>query len=439
METEILIDEKYQILYDTPPQIRFVLVYGPRGSGKSFEVSRAAMVSLDAMEYCRGFLMRNVLDTVRDSIFQDCKDRIEEMGLDYYVIDSGGNMRIQNGQNFFKGRGFKKSSGSDTAKNKSLAGYNRIIIEESEEIEKDDFYSLDLSLRTTKGQVLVCLVFNPMEKGHWILDDWFDLLPATLELVEKHYGIKLINVPEDKLDGYFVMVPKSSKNDTAYIFSSYHTNIENLDPNTVRRMESFRETDLDYYLHKIIGLVPSMKTGLVFKNWRVCTKEEFDSIPGNEYFGLDWGFSQHPSAAVRVRKHNNILGIRKVFYEKGLTNPKIAEILKDDEFKNAKWIADPAEPKSIRELTDLGLWVVGAEKGQDSVRHGIDYLDNFDEILICEDSPEIVEEFSNYSWKLNRLKEPTGEPIDEFNHAIDAVRYATEALQRQYNILDYFS
>lgn len=412
IEVTVKKNSKYRVLYDTPSNVRYILVYGPRGSGKSYRVSQAAMLWMDQPEYCRGFLMRNVLDTVRTSIFQDCQDRTSEMELPYKILDSGPSMKIERGQNSFSGRGFKKSSGNDTAKNKSLAGYNRVIIEEAEEIDKHDFYALDLSLRTTKGQVLIVLIFNPPEKGHWILDEWFNLLPD----------------PEN--DGYFIMEPKQGRDDTAYIFSNYHDNVKNLDPNTVKRMESFEKSDYDYWLHKIVGRVPSLKSGLIFKNWRVCTREEYDNLEGNTHYGLDWGYTLDPTAPVEVKKQNNILGIKSLLYRTGLTNPMIAELLHD--YKDKEFVADSSEPKSIDELNDAGMWVVSANKGPDSVRHGIQFLQQF-ELWICEDSPEVIEEFSNYSWKTNRLKEPTGEPEDKWNHGIDAVRYATEKLQQSYD------
>lgn len=402
LEVVVKKSSKYRVLYHTPRNVRYILLYGPRASGKSFQASRAAIVHMTSKPYFRGFMMRNILDTVRDSVFQDCVDRISELSLPLQVVES--NLLIRHGENELKGRGFKKSSGSDTAKNKSLAGRNFVLIEEAEELDADDFYQLDLSLRTVKGQVTVVLVFNPPQKGHWILRDWFNLTPDP-------------DYPE-----FFHMAPRTDRKDTAYIFSNYKDNLKHLDPNVVQRMERFKETDLEYYLHKIVGLVPSGKTGRVFKQYSTISSQDFDKLAYSSLYGLDFGYSADPAACVEVKRHNNKLYIRERLYDTGLTNPALYERLK---WITSEITADSAEQKSIQELSDLGLFIKGAAKGSDSVRNGIQRIQQH-EIYICEDSRNVMAEFENYTWKLDKNKEPTDIPIDKHNHAIDALRYALE-------------
>lgn len=416
-------DSKYKVLYDTPKNIRYILVYGGRAAGRSFQASRSEVVNLLTKEYYRGFLMRNVLDQVRDSIYQDCLDRISELDLPTQSIES--NLILKYSNNQLKGRGFRKSSGTDTAKNKSVAGINTITIEEAEEADKDDFNQLDLSLRTTKGQVIIKLLFNPPVKGHWILREWFDLIPATKENAINYFGNCWFNdVPEAALESFFLTIPKN-RSDTHYIFGTYLDNVKNLDSNTVRKMESFKESEVDYYLHKICGLVPSGKIGRVIKKYSLISVEEWNKLDYPSYFGLDFGFTNDPTAAVETKIHNKNLYIREILYETRLTNPLIADKLKEI---TKEIIADSAEPKSIQELKDLGLFVTAAEKGPDSVRAGIQRLEQYN-IFICTDSKNAQFEAENYVYKLDKNKEPTNEPIDLFNHIWDAVRYS---ISKQY-------
>lgn len=404
LDIRIKKDSKYGVLYNTPSNIRYILLYGGRAAGRSFQGSRSAAINIGIKNYYRGFLMRNILDTVRDSIYQDCLDRIGELDLPVVSVES--NLLLRYGENQLKGRGFKKSSGADTAKNKSVAGVNTVFIEEAEEVSYEDFMQLDLSLRTVKGQVTIILMFNPPVKGHWILKEWFHLEPSA------------------EYEGYFVMVPRLDRNDTAYRFATYHENIVNLDVNVVSRMERLKETNLDYYLHKIMGLVPSGKTGRVFKQFSIIPKAQYDSLELTSYFGLDFGYSNDPTACIEVKAHNNNLYICQRLYQPGLTNPQIYEKL---EWIKDKITADSSEPKSIAELSDQGLYIVGAKKGTDSVNNGIQKIQQYN-IYITDDSTQTIDEFENYSWRLDKNKEPTDKPEDKYNHAIDALRYAVEEL-----------
>jgi phage terminase large subunit len=400
IEVKVKKTSKWRQLYAPEPHIRYILLYGPRMGGKSYKASHASVIHMTSWNYYRAYIMRNVLDNVRDSIFQDCSDRIVGLGIPAQIIES--NLTIRWGQNEMKGRGFKKSSGNDTAKQKSLAGRNVVIIEEAEEVSKDDFTQLDLSLRTTKGQVIVILVFNPPEKGHWILNDWFDLRPD-----EEH-------------SDFFHMQPKNRK-DTAYIFCNYKDNLEHLDPNVIVRAERLKETDLEYYLHKIVGLVPSGKTGRVFKTYNTISIEEYEQLPYEKRYGMDFG-SNDPTTLQEVMVHDKNIYIRSKFYQSGMNFDHIVEKIKDIK---QKIIADSQAKQTIDSLNARNCWVTSSKKGADSVVTGIKKISSYN-IYICEDSSGTIEEFNNYCWKQDRSGLPTDTPEDKNNHAIDAIRYAIE-------------
>lgn len=179
----------------------------------------------------------------------------------------------------------------------------------------------------------------------------------------------------------------------------------------------------DEQFWKVYGLgeVGSME-GVIFNNW-----ETVDSIPDVgkwSAFGLDFGFTNDPTAIVRVVYQGGDLWIEELCFEPGLTNPDIVEKLKSvgvgtlDDI-----IADSSEPKSIAEIRRGGFRACrGVKKGPDSITNGIDILKRY-RIKIHKKSINLIEEFSNYQWFKTKDGEYLNKPIDNFNHGIDAIRY----------------
>lgn len=174
--------------------------------------------------------------------------------------------------------------------------------------------------------------------------------------------------------------------------------------------------DIDPELYKVYGRGQTGKIeGLVFRNW-----QESKEVPqGAEYIGtgMDFGFTNDPTAVVSVWKYNGELYLREELYKHGLTNYDIANHID----KKDKYIADSSEPKSIEELRRLGLKIEGADKGRDSVNSSIDILKRFKLNVIGQN---LSKELRAYKWKVDRrTNEPTNDPVDFMNHAIDALRY----------------
>jgi phage terminase large subunit len=158
---------------------------------------------------------------------------------------------------------------------------------------------------------------------------------------------------------------------------------------------------------------------MVFKRWNIC-----GSIPTDARLlarGLDFGFTNDPTAIVDVYQQDGKLWLQEVCYQRGLTNDRIADILRG---KEGWTIADSAEQKSITEIRNYGIRTIEpAVKGKDSIRAGIDILQRY-EIMITEDSPNVIAEFEQYKWKQDRITGASlNEPEDKNNHAIDAIRY----------------
>jgi phage terminase large subunit len=162
--------------------------------------------------------------------------------------------------------------------------------------------------------------------------------------------------------------------------------------------------------------------GAIFNNWEIV--EEVPKEAKLLAYGLDWGFSNDPTALVAVYKYNQDILIDELIYQTGLTNSKLVALMNElGVSKTIDIIADSSDPKSIQDLEDMGFGnIYGAKKGQDSVNFGINKLQEF-KILITQRSKNAKKEFQNYRWDVDRNGKSIGKPVDDFNHIIDPLRY----------------
>lgn len=400
----------YKPLFTDKP--RYFICMGGRASGRSYAASQYAMLHLMADDYFRCAIMRFVLSDIRNSIFQEIRDRIEENEIDKIIEIKENSLEFKFKKNKINGMGFRKSSGDQKAKLKSLANYNCVIIEEADEVAEEDFNQLDDSLRTMKSDITIILLLNPPDRNHWIIKRWFNLFPA-------------------EADGFYRAELKSTETDTRYIHGTYLDNIRNLNQKTVSNFERYEKSNPDHYNNMILGLISEGARGRIFKNWKIISDKEFEELPYDSYYGLDFGYSNDPAALLEIKQHNDKIWIKELLYEVGLTNTgkkgnSLSERFSDLGLTEISVIwADSAEPKSIDELCQDNWDVRPAPKGQDSVRAGIDWFLG-KEVFYTESSKNIDIETHEYKWALDKNKEPTNKPIDDFNHAMDAGRYGTQ-------------
>lgn len=389
---------------------RYILLWGGRGRGGSFFGTDYFLHLITQPYYFRGYFMREIQSDIRQSLYQDFKDRLDDSGLSedgFNISDHLMKVEELSYGNVIESKGFKKSQGSQTAKMKSIAGATHILIEEAEEIGEDDFKQLDDSVRTTKAEVKIILLFNPPHKDHWIIKRWF-------------------NLEESDYKGYYNAIPKDD-HDLLAIHSTYEDNIKNLNESTIfnyafRYKQDYEKRGDEYYPINVLGLVSEGKKGRVFQG---CKWKRIDAMPGihEKKYCLDFGFGGDPLSLIEREAHNNKRYYDELIHETGITNYKLSErmmslgISKQDDI-----IADSAEAKSIQELRDMGWNVIPAEKGPGSINAGINKLRSLD-IHVTEDSSNIWKEYENYTWKLDRNKNPTDSPIDDWNHAMDGMRY----------------
>ena len=154
----------------------------------------------------------------------------------------------------------------------------------------------------------------------------------------------------------------------------------------------------------------------MFSNWK-----QIDKIPEDAKLvglGLDFGYTNDPTACVEVYQWNGKRILNERIYEKGLSNQQIASRLP----KDVIIYADSAEPKSIDEIRRHGVRIKGATKGKDSIVFGIQAMQN-QEYLVTSNSTNLIKELRGYIWMTDKSGQSLNRPIDDFNHAIDAWRY----------------
>lgn len=378
---------------------------GGRGAGRSTVASQYANAKLVSDEYFRCAIMRLVLGDIRNSIYREITDRAEENGILDKLHINDSQMVIEYGTNTINAVGFKKSSGQQKAKLKSLANYNAIIIEEADEIGEADFMQLDDSLRTLKGDILIIILLNPPAKDHWIIKRWFDLLPS---------GQK----------DFYIPILKPEITDTLFIRTNWKDNRENIAVEAAERYQNYQFTKPDHFYNMVEGFVPETVKGKIYSGW-----QQIDDIPFEarlDRYGLDFGYTNDPSAIIAIYYYNGGYILDEVAFAQELSNKNIADIILSQQ--KALVIADSAEPKSIDEIRRLGVTILPASKGAGSVNQGIQYVQS-QKISVTRRSVNIWTEYNNYAWFVDKEDNTLNEPKDIYNHSMDAIRYAIASIK----------
>lgn len=162
--------------------------------------------------------------------------------------------------------------------------------------------------------------------------------------------------------------------------------------------------------------------GRIYTNWEII--EEIPHFARLERRGLDFGYTTDPTAIVDIYKYNNGFILDEQCYLKGLSNKRIADLLNGLHENKTLVYADCAEPKSIQEIRDFGVNILPVTKGPDSIRQGIQFIQD-QKIYVTARSQNLLKEYRNYLWKVDNLGKTFSPniPIDYDNHLMDAIRY----------------
>ncbi len=384
-----MINPKFNIFHNNT---RYFLLTGGRGSGKSFAVALNTLIlSFDNKCQHKILFTRYTLKSASISIIPEFKEKIELMEWqDYFHITNNEITNLQT-QSKILFRGIKTSSGDQTANLKSLQGITTWVIDEAEEMmDEDIFDKIDFSVRQKGSKNRVIMIMNPSTKEHWIYQRFYESV-----------GIN---------SGFSGIL-----NETTYCHSTYLDNIDNLSQSFINRIKEMKERRPTKFKHTIEGAWLEKAEGVIFTNWKIG---KFKQV-GKNVFGQDYGFSNDPTTLVQtnIDKENKLIYVKLCFYQPKLTTSEIATL--NSKFANRDLIVgDSAEPRLISELTRNNN-IVAAIKGQGSITYGISLLQDYD-LIIDEESTDLIKELNNYCW----LEKKSQTPVDKFNHAIDALRYA---------------
>jgi phage terminase large subunit len=232
---------------------------------------------------------------------------------------------------------------------------------------------------------------------------------------------KFIYLDYNPTNEFWVHKELINQPDTDFIILTYKDN-EALQPSIVAEIEKakVKAKTSSYWDNwwKVYGLgqIGSLE-GVIFSNW-----QQIDNIPSDARligYGLDFGYTNDPTAVVEVYKLDNQRILNEIVYEKGLSNAQIAKRITT----KMPVYCDSAEPKSIAELRSYGLNASGVTKGADSIKFGIQTMQE-QSYLVTRHSTNVISELRKYAWdKDKRTGETLNKPIDDYNHAIDAIRY----------------
>nr|DAJ80202.1 MAG TPA: terminase large subunit [Caudoviricetes sp.] len=378
---------------------RYKAVKGSRASKKSSTQSLKVITEIIENPNINWLVVRKVERTLRDSCYAQLKWAIHRLKVDNFFKCSTSPLEITykpTGQKIlFRGLDDPLKVTSITVEVGSLC---RLWIEEAYEITSEDaFDRLDESIRGQLPEGMyhqVVLTFNPWSDRHWLKKRFFDEPSKNVLAMTTNYMCN-----EFLSEADLVLFEEMKKNPRRY-----------------------RTAGLGEW-----GIVE----GLVYENWeeRVFDVHEISIRPSvRSAFGMDFGYVNDPSTLFcgLVDTVAREIYVFDEMYEKGMSNEDIKERVSEMGYSKERIKADSAEPKSIAYLRKAGLTRIrAAKKGPDSIRAGISIIQDY-KIIIHPRCVNFITEISNYTWDKDKFDNPINKPIDDFNHLMDAMRYAME-------------
>lgn len=382
---------------------RYRVVKGSRASKKSKTTALWFIYSMIRYPSANLLVVRKVFRTLKDSCYSELRWAAERLGVAQHWEFRQSPLEMvykPTGQKiYFRGL-------DDPLKINSIAaasgGLCWLWVEEAYEIgSEDDFNMLDEAIRGGEAKGVfkqVTLTFNPWDERHWLKKRFFDVQETS---------------------------------DILALTRDYRCN-EFLDEADLKLFETMKKQNHRRY--RVAGLGEwGVNEGAVFVNW---SEERFDRCALakgqgiKRVFGLDFGYTNDPTAlfCALVDRMNFKIYVFDELYEKGLTNAMIAGRIRDLGYEGETIRADSAEPKSIDELRNLGIRRIrAAKKGPDSIRSGIQRIQNYS-IIIDPRCVNFIREIGGYVWEKDMTGRTLNRPLGGDDHLMDAMRYALEEL-----------
>lgn len=399
----IVPQEIYHPLYEDKEKF-IILITGGRGSGKSFNAStfieRLTFEMTPVEKIVHQILYtRYTMVSAGMSIIPEMMEKIDLDGTTKYFKTTKTDIVNKMTKSRIMFRGIKTSSGNQTAKLKSIQGITTFVCDEAEEwTSEDEFDKIMLSIRKKGIQNRIIIIMNPCDSNHFIYKKYIE---KTHKLVE--------------IDG--VQVQISTHPNVLHIHTTYFDNLENLSPEFLKEVEDIKVSNPEKYGHVVIGRWADVAEGAVFKKWGIV--KEFPQECKKVGIGQDFGFTNDPSAAVRCGIIDNRLYVDELFYETDMLSSAIANRLKPF---SMKVFADSQDPRLIQEIKNRGVNIYPVDKFPGSIKAGIDKIKDM-EFFVTECSYNIITELRKYVWDKDKDGNYINEPVDEYNHLMDAIRY----------------
>ena len=392
----IEVNDTFFELFGAPS--RYKVAYGGRRSGKSYFVSQA--LCLQAMQHVRKVLcIRKFGTSVRYSTWPRIQEALESLCIlsrsNVHIGDR--EIRLPNGSVFM-------FSGIDMPeKLKSAEGVTDVWMEEATELSELDFDTIDAGLSTQCDPPLsIWMTFNPIPSiagaRHWLQRRFVDKVPHEMSKVATQGNVSIMR--SWYLDN--VHCPKA----------------------TIDLLNSYKEDNPDLYRLWALGEFVAMRNAILDpKKIHVANAIPYEArLVGT---GVDFGFSADPATVVSVYAMDGALYVQEHLYATGLTNAELSNALEGAGLRKESTMltADSAEPKSIRELQQMGWTITGSEKGRDYKRSAANWLRGF-HLYITADSTHLLTEAASWSWKTDKDQNALPVVADGNDHCIDALIYA---------------
>ena len=379
---------------------RYKVIYGGRGSGKSFAIAEALLL-ISTTKKCLILCGREFQNSIRDSVHSLLKQRIEALGLNDEFEVTYDEIRNKHTESRFIFKGLRHNIDSI----KSTAGITHLWIEEADTLSKSSWETIKPTIRNEGSEIWITM--NPKNKTDVLYQEFIE--------------------------------PERVEDDTYRVKVNWQDNPHF--PNVLEKeMQRDKTKDFGLYRHIWEGECLEHSDAQVFKDkWKIEDFKEDTTV--HKYFGLDFGFSQDPTAGVRCYILDNTLYITHEAVKTGLeideTGPFLVDNLPD--IRGNAIYADSARPETISYINkrEYGFIVYAADKGKGSVEDGIAYIKSFDKVIIHKNCKHTANEFATYSYKVDeRSGDITNKIIDANNHCIDALRYGLERCMKK-SLVDY--
>lgn len=376
---------------------RFLVLYGGAGSGKSHYAAQK-LVFKALTDKRKILVLRKINKTTKNSTFQMLLDTLSQFQiLNYCRINrTDFTITLPNGSVFLC------MGLDDSEKIKSITGLTDAWLEEATEFTLDDFSQINLRIRApgVENQQII-LSFNPVSKANWCYLQFF---AENVDYDEFRQDVKIIH--------------------TSYLDNRF------LPEEYVKALLQMKNTNEPYYKIYALGEFGSLDK-LVYNNWQILDFDK-DKIKGQMACGLDFGYTNDPTAFVASIVTEDRIYVFKEWGGTGFLNDQIARAIQTIGFGKSVIMADSAEQKSIDEIKRLGVQrIKPCVKGKGSILQGIQKLQQY-EIIVHPDCENVIEELNNYSWKKDKnTNEYINEPLDMYNHYLDALRYSMQCLEQR--------